>query len=136
MTDFWADAEVVHRYTRTEAIFDGVLVDVSTMAAEAGFGHPAAMASAAWADTVAWGQSNSAMQDEAGRLWDALWMASMAIRKPLGRREELADRLQYAFYRIPNEPDATEPTEAILVVHIGGGDNGEPVITIMLPNED
>jgi hypothetical protein len=33
---FWDDAEVIYAYTRAQALEDGVLVDVSEMAKEAG----------------------------------------------------------------------------------------------------
>ena len=37
MSACWTDAEVIHVYTRAQALADGVLVDVSPLAREAGF---------------------------------------------------------------------------------------------------
>ena len=71
--------EVIYRYTRAQAIEDGVLVDVSETAREAGFRWPVAMTSAAWADCVAWSEEDNQRQvnqDESGRLWDVLWSAT------------------------------------------------------------
>ena len=50
--DFWADAEVISRYTRAQALADGQLVDCTTMAREAGFTFPVALSHAVWHDYV------------------------------------------------------------------------------------
>jgi hypothetical protein len=50
---FWDDARYyLCLHTRTQAIEDGVLVDVSKTAKEAGFLYPVEITSAAWADCV------------------------------------------------------------------------------------
>lgn len=41
--------EVIHAYTRAQAIEDGVLVDLSGLASEAGFRWPLAVTQAVWA---------------------------------------------------------------------------------------
>jgi len=48
------NAEVIDSYTRAQAIEDGVLIDVSNAAKEAGFRIPIALTTAVWADCVAW----------------------------------------------------------------------------------
>ena len=81
---FWDDAEIISTYTRAQAIEDGMLVDVTETAREAGFRYPVAMTSAAWSDCVAWTDEDTqrqAPQDESGRLWDVLWMAKQAARR-------------------------------------------------------
>jgi hypothetical protein len=67
------NAEVIHRYTRADAIRDGILVDVSEAAREAGFKWPVALTAAAWGRCVAV-PPGVLCQDEAGRLWDVLTM--------------------------------------------------------------
>ncbi len=70
---------VIYAYSRAQALADGTLNDVSEVAREAGFACPVALTSAAWCDCVAWSQADSqrqGYQDEAGRLWDVLWLAS------------------------------------------------------------
>lgn len=136
MDDFWKDAEVIVSYTRARAIADGVLRDVSTIANEAGFKFPVALTAAAWSDAVQWSKENATYQDEAGRLWDVVYMAAAAIRRPRGRRMADSPRTTYPLYRVPNEKEATEATELVLEMHIGPGDDGEAVITIGLPGED
>lgn len=124
----------VYRYSRSQALEDGVLVDVTQTAREAGFRVPVAMTSAAWADTVAWTALDSAIQtpqDEAGRLWDVLWMAHAAARSASG-----ACRVPFNVYVVPRDSEAVSPRPVTLHMHIGPGDHGEPVITIMKPDED
>jgi hypothetical protein len=41
------EADLIHRYTRADALRDGVLVDVSATAREAGFRWPVALTRAA-----------------------------------------------------------------------------------------
>lgn len=113
---------VIYAYTRAEAIADGTLIDVT----EAGFRLPVALTAAAWAVCVEWSAADSqrqTLQDEAGRLWDVVWMASIAARKAQGER-------------VPRGGRATRPRLTTLHLHIGPGDAGEPVITILMPNED
>ena len=131
---FTAD-DVIHVYTRAQALADGVLVDVSQAAREAGFRIPVALTRAAWADCVEWTEADEARkattQDEAGRLWDVVWMAHLAART-CGNVE----RCTFDLYRVPREGRGNRPRRVSLVMQIGPGDTAEPVITIMLPHED
>jgi hypothetical protein len=72
------EADLIHRYSRADALADGVLIDVSAVAWEAGFKVPVALTAAAWTKCVAV-PPGVACQDEAGRLWDVL---TSAIRWP------------------------------------------------------
>ena len=74
----FANANLIHRYTRADAIRDGVLIDVTAAAREAGFRYPVALTTAAWAKCGAV-PPGVACQDEAGRLWDVLTMLRFAI---------------------------------------------------------
>ena len=124
--------EAISIYTRAQAINDGALVDVSETAREAGFKFPVAMTRAAWADCVEWTDRDSnrqTSQDEAGRLWDVLWMASRAARR--GGSETL-----FQLYRLPRGGRGIKPRIVTLKMLCGPGDQGEPVITILLPEED
>lgn len=126
--------EVIYSYTRAQAIENGVLVDVSETAREAGFRWPVAMTSAAWADCVAWSEDDNQRQvhqDESGRLWDVLWMALNAIRRANG-----GTQIEYQLYRVPRDGKSAEAGLTSLKLVCGPGDAGEPVITIMLPRED
>lgn len=127
--------EVISTYTRAQAIEDGVLIDTGSMAQEAGFKWPVAVTSAAWADCIAWTEDDSdkqVYQDQSGRLWDVLFMASHAIRQGSGS----GDRLLFKLYRVRRDGRSKEAVLATLKLIVGPGDHGEPVITILLPDED
>lgn len=128
----------IHRYTRAQALADGVLVEVDPQTArEAGLSWPVALTASAWASAVAWDdphQQRPAVQDEAGRLWDVLTMARHAI----GRRDRTnpTGPLTFIVTRIPNTPAARHPRRCALQLLAGPGDTGEPVLTITRPYED
>ena len=105
------------------------------MAQEAGFKWPVALTSAAWADCVAWTENDSGKQvhqNQSGRLWDVLFLASHAIRTASGS----GDRLLFQLYRVPRDGRSMEAVLTTLKLIAGPGDQGEPVITILLPDED
>lgn len=63
---------VIYAYTRAQALADGVLVDVSNAAVEAGFKVPVALTRAAWDDCVEWNDEDTRRQtpqNASGRLW-------------------------------------------------------------------
>jgi hypothetical protein len=127
--------DVIHIYTRAEAIADGVLVDVTETAKEAGFVWPVAITRATWEDCVAWSDEDSkrqTYQDLSGRLWDVLWMASFAIRSSKGS----ACQLLYELFRVPRGGRGQKARRTTLKLITGPGDSGEPVVTILLPHED
>ena len=127
---FWDDAEVISRYTRAQALEDGVLVDVSEVAREAGIKFPVAVTRAVWANYVEVPEGVVA-QDESGRLWDILWMLRCQIRRSQG------DTLHFQLYvRNHNRERLTRQDLVTLKAVCGPGDDAEPVITVMLPNED
>ena len=120
-------------YTRAQAIEDGTLIDVTETAREAGFRCPVALTRAVWIDCVQWTDADRTTerrrcQDEQGRLWDVLWLASYAMA---GRTESMT--ILYGLHRVPRRGNKTLVT---LKLHIGPGDAGEPVVTVMFPEED
>ena len=122
------EADLIHRYTSAQALEDGVLVDVSETAKEAGFRVPVALTQAAWGDCVRWTEEDSARivhQDQSGRLWDLLWMARLAADAARG-----GDRTSFKLHRVPRDGKTGEPMPVTLLLDIGPGDEGEPVITI------
>ncbi|MCF6252745.1 MAG: hypothetical protein L3J75_15980 [Methylococcaceae bacterium] len=123
----------VSTYTRSQAIDDGFLVDVSetSEAKESGFIVPVALTCDVWDSYVAW-PSDVGGQDEKGRLWDVLFMAHHAIKT----NKENGEHLLYKLYCVPhNSKKGDDATEVSLKLVSGPGDNGEHVITIMKPNE-
>jgi hypothetical protein len=126
--------ELIYSFSRAQALEDGVLIDVSDTAKEAGFKVPVAMTSAAWHQTVEWTDADSRRQtpqDEVGRLWDVVWMAYLVARRASG-----SCRVQFQLLAVPRGGTARRPRRMVLAMQIGSGDDGEPVITLMLPDED
>ena len=122
-------------YTRREAIEDGTLVDVTETAREAGFRIPVALSRSVWERLVALPEGYRGFQDEAGRLWDVLWMA-----RHFARRASDSDRVLMCVLvrdiRKDLRDSSRPPRRHFPIVAIGAGDRGEPVITIMWPEDD
>ena len=126
---------LIYQYSRADAVADGVLIDVSVMAREAGFKWPVAMTAAVWEDCVAWLQDDSARQtpqDEAGRLWDVLFLAAYAIRTAPHTNSQLL----FEILRVPRDERTTAAVRVALKLLVGPGDRGEPVVTVLLPSEN
>lgn len=134
--------EPVQTYTRAQALDDGVLIDCSSTAWEAGIVWPVAITAAAWADCVGWSDADDLRkrghtgQSESARLWDVCWMASMAIRAALRRGQGEAGSLAFQLYRVPRDGRGIRPRLVTLLLLVGTGETSEPVITIVLPGED
>ncbi|CAG7637016.1 DUF6573 family protein [Rhodococcus opacus] len=126
-----ADFEVIKAYSRADAITDGVLHDVTELAAQQGILYPVSIATHAWDVAVAWDDANGAMQDETGRQWDVLTMAAHALRR--AKRLRLLGMQEFTVYAVPNRPGAEEPEPVTLGIAVGPGDNLEPVLTITAP---
>src|SRR5688572_3141469 len=71
---------IIYAYTRSQAIADGFQVEVSKVAREAGITHPVFLTRAVY-DSFVLVPPGVTAQDEAGRLWDIVWMLRFAIRK-------------------------------------------------------
>jgi len=120
------DMPIIYSYSRAEAIEDGVLADISSLAREAGFKFPVAVTSRLFEllnDTTQLGQSFE------GRAWDLLMILRFAIRKSSG-----TDTIYFA--PLFNTKDHREPKPYKLWSKCGPGDEGDPVISIMFQDED
>lgn len=124
--------EVIHVYSRQDALDDAVLIDAGAMAEEAGFKYPVAFTAAVYRDTIEW-PDGSGLQHEEGRKWDVLWMAAAAARRRTAPDANATDRT-FSLHRVPR--GRTNPEEVTLRMVCGPGDNAEPVITIMRLDED
>lgn len=121
------DFELIHSYTRKQAIEDGMLIDVSAMAKEAGFKIPVAITNTVWNDLIV-PDKEAAGQSIDGRLWDTLIMLHISIKQ--------GDGSNYLLFEVLYSQGDKEPELKELKAVISGGDNGEPVITIMYKYED
>lgn len=83
---------VIDSYSRAQALADGTLVAVDAdLAQNAGFRAPVALTSAVYETCVRVPQGVNC-QDETGRLFDVLWMATHAFWKLECKSPELAFR--------------------------------------------
>jgi len=127
--------EVIYSYTRAQAIEDGVLVDMSEAAKKTGFNFPVAVTSSVWRKYIGWNDEDSkrqVSQDENARLRDFLLMLLFSIK--LSRNN--SDQINYVLDIVPCDGKSRTAKRTQLKAIIGGGDDGEHVLTIMLPNED
>lgn len=121
------ESKIISSYSRAQAIADGVLVDVSETAREAGYRHPVALTHAVFESCVRVPEGVGC-QDEPGRLWDILWMLRCAIAASRGE-SELA-------FKVLVHNDESGPRPVRLKAICGPGDQGEPVLTVLFPQED
>jgi hypothetical protein len=122
------ESPVIFSYSREQAIADGVLIDCTELAREAGFRYPVVLTRGAWDLCVALSPAaKEAGNDEKGRLWDVLWMASLAAFR--------AESAESAF-QLRCVTEEVRPSLVTLRAVVGPGDTPQPVITIMLPGED
>jgi len=125
-----SDFDLVYSYSRAQALADGVLVDATKLAKEAGYRWPVALTSALYHEYVVPSLSmEDSGQSETGRLWDLLTMLRLAIL-----RSKEVTRLSFSVLFAMH--DGTEPLLVYLVSVCGPGDDGSPVLTVMLPGED
>ena len=125
-----SEPEVIFAYTRQQALADGVLVDASALAKEAGFRWPVALTERLYhsyvvpeLDLVAEGQSIT------GRLWDVLNVLRFAIAKARD-----TDCICFSVLFLMSANAAPVPIDLKAVC--GPGDDGEPVLSIMMLEED
>ena len=122
-------ADYISRYTRSDALQNGFLIDLSPVAKEEGFLVPVAVTCEAYQKIRPHEESELSGQDLRGRLHDMFWMLRLHARQ---KRYADTDRLAFNFLLAEN--GVSKMVELVFVVH--PGDQGEPVMTIMLPHED
>ncbi len=122
--------EVIYSYTRAQAVADGVQVDVSKVAAEAGFRLPVFLTRTVF-DAYVTVPPDVSGQDEAGRLWDLVWM----LRFALIRTHHGKDRIPVALY-VRNDNQRSRLIKLIATCGPLDIDDPQPAITVMMPDED
>ena len=121
---------VIYSYTRAQAVADGVQVEVTKTAQEAGIKFPVFLTRTVFDSFVAVPEGVTG-QDEAGRLWDICWMLRFAILRSHGH----TDRLPVALY-VRNDNRAARLVKLIASCGALDMDDLQPAITVMMPDED
>lgn len=125
----FADMEIISRYTRAEAIAAGTLVEIPMETLhEFGIRYPTAITRAVWEENVRVPDELTGFQDEEGRLADILVMFRLEAKR------SASSYLTFPVV-ILREPKENGHEEVTLKAVCDGGDDGQPVITIMLPHE-
>ena len=121
---------VIYAYTRAQAIADGVQVEVTKTAQEAGIKFPMFLTRAVY-DAYVTVPPDVTGQDEAGRLWDVVWMTRFAILRAHGH----TDRCPVALY-VRNDNTRAKLVKLIATCGPLDMDDPQPAITVMMPDED
>jgi len=126
----WRDKRRIYAYTRKDALADGVQIDVSEVAREAGLKFPVYLTRAVWESFVSV-PDGVRCQDEKGRLWDIVWMLRCAARRTSG------PQMLFGLHVRNDNRDRTPPLVNLKAV-CGPRDidDPQPAITVMLPDED
>lgn len=133
---FWG--EPISIYTRAQALADGVLVDLTAQAQPYGFKIPLACTEAVWL-SIQWIEATEARKPNAtgqsteGRLHDVLSLARMAAQ---GAAQAGAAVAEFEVLMVPVDGKAMAARTQMFRLVVSGGDQGEPVLTLMLPGED
>lgn len=144
--NFWG--EPIYSYTRAQGIADGLLVDLTAatddkgqpLCPQAGFKVPVAITRTAWAKTIeaggTWKPEGDGEtlelkggQSLTGRLCDLLWMLRVACDQ-----KSNSDRVHFQVLVDVHDNGRHEMVK--LWALCGPGDDGKPVITVLLEGED
>ena len=142
MSSLFTEADLIHVYTRADAIRDGVLVELEPeLCHEAGFRCPVDVTASVWGIIEPNEQERGDGQDLTGRTWDVLNLARFTLRRatpfetyepPIAVRFPCAFWMKRPEYRAGRRGQVTLTLKAVL----GADFDGSPCITVMLPDED
>ena len=118
------DGAIVYQYSRKQAIEDGVLADLSQFSINGPFKFPVAVT-----ETVFNIMQEAVENKQHGNSYQGI-LADMAATIAIGQQ----DGNICLFKTIISGVEAGKVFDFKAVCH--AGDNGEPVVTIMLPSED
>ncbi len=125
----WDGFEIIARYSRADAIQDGVLVDVTEQAKSLRITLPVAITRVLW---DGWIQPDNLAQEDGesldDRLRETIGILAVAIRGHKGDTDTIFFDVQFT------KGGQRQVTKVKAIC--GPGDKAEPVITIMMPEED
>ena len=123
--------EVIYSYTRKQALADGVQVDVSQTAEQAGFRIPVFMTDTVFNGYVHVPEGMEGYENEDDRLKHIL----VALHNAIANSKTQQDRLHFRIY-VCNNLRGAEIIDLYSVCAAVDIDDPAPSITIMLPHED
>ena len=126
--------EMISSYSRSDALRDGMLIEADPqLCREAGIRFPVAISDHLWGYVEQDNLGEMPGQSVNGRLWDLLWLFSLTARY----QTRPSDRMSFRCIFL-TKTGKTRPRKVTLsiIAACGPGDNGEPVITLMLPEDD
>ena len=124
---------IIHSYTRAQALEDGVLFDVTLTAKEAGFRVPTAISSNLYARYIKPSEETREHgQSTLGRLWDVLMVFRVYAHRSGSQR--VLFPVQFVTGTRQDGSPRNETVQVLGLLH--SGDTREPVITIMLPEDE
>lgn len=139
----FTEADLIHSYSRAQALADGFLVstddltpDEPNFTRDAGFNAPVALTASLAALVTPNDQEQAFGQDIKGRLWDLLNMARHYRPRPMP--EDGATWFFPCIFWVLGRAEygRRQQKEFRLRASLAPGDHGEPVVTLMFPNED
>jgi hypothetical protein len=122
--------EAIYAYTRKQAIADGFQIDVTTIAQEAGIRFPVFLTRAV-CDAYVTVPAGVIGQDEAGRLWDIVWLLRFAVSKARPGQT----RLPFALY-VRNDNRRPRLVKLIAMCSAFDIDYPQLAITVIMPDEN
>jgi len=117
---------LISGYSRQQALADGVLVDITELAHEMGIRHSVAVTRAIYDIVGGFGTEPRGSQSVDGRLWDVLWMLRLKAMGAQGSK---------ILFEVEMKTGSGHRLVQLKALY-SPGDDGEPVLTIMLPEED
>ena len=120
--------DVIYSYTRTQALEDGVLVDLNQWIPvnESGYKFPVACTAGVFAIIEKAVNNKYQCNDYKGVIWDILWMSKV---------HQIQKWETGALFTV-KITGAARQSLFTFKIECGPGDSGEPVLTISLPDED
>lgn len=121
---------VIYSYTREQAIADGILVDLTKEAQEAGFKIPVALSAGLYHEYVKPPEALEAQsQSISGRLHDVFMMLRFAAKDRWD-----GSRVEFEVLFQMDEGPSFEKVQCVAAVE--GDSNGNPCLTIFRPEDD
>ena len=131
------EVEVIHTYSHRQAVEDGLLIDVSDTARRMGFDVPVFVTNTIWTEVIC-------PDRVIGRLQVGLFLAYVkGILRNLHEEDALEDDLielpmtlpMVGVHVVDRDGKEVEPEERTLWLHLDANDAGEPIFTILFPED-